>query len=195
MSTTTRVTLLKRIQNTDNNTGWTEFVQIYTPVIINTIRRFRVEVNAVDDILQEVLLQMSKTLPKYRRDESKGRFRSYLRKVTENKVNDHWRKNHRHNACMNEVAEVAQQSSYDQIWDDELNRRISEIAIHRVREQTATLTWLCFARHVLDGANAQLVAEELGVTANAVYINSSRTMGRIRELSLKLKAEHCDEPH
>lgn len=170
--------------------SWGEFVEIYTPVISNTIRRYRVSSSDADDILQEVLLQMSKTIQRYDQDPNKGRFRSYLRQVTANKVKDYWRKHRGHAVSIENPSMIAENEIHEEIWTDELNRSLFRIALSRVKKQSKELTWNCFQEHVLRKRSAESVAEECGTSVNAVYVNSSRIMARVRELSLKLKREH-----
>ena len=42
-------------------------------------------------------------------------------------------------------------------------------------------TWLAFRRHVLDGLSVAAVAQELGMTENAVLIARCRILKRLRE--------------
>ena len=51
----TRFSLLLNLRDLANRKSWGEFVETYTPVISNTIRRYRVSSSDADDILQEVL--------------------------------------------------------------------------------------------------------------------------------------------
>ena len=49
-----------------------------------------------------------------------------------------------------------------------------------VQAAVETRTWQCFAEHLLGSRRAADVADELGLTANAVYVNSSRVLDRLR---------------
>ena len=186
----TRFSLLLDMRDLADRKSWEEFVEIYTPVISNTIRRYRVNSSDADDILQEVLLQMSKTIQRYDQDPNKGKFRSYLRQVTANKVKDYWRKRQSHVVSIENPALIAENEFHQEIWNDELNRSLFRIALSRVKRQSKDLTWNCFQEHVLRKRQAEAVAEESGTSVNAVYINSSRILTRVRELSLKLKRDH-----
>ena len=186
----TRFSLLLNLRDLANRKSGGEFVETYTPVISNTIRRYRVSSSDADDILQEVLLQMSKTIQRYDQDPNKGKFRSYLRQVTANKVKDYSRKRSNNVAFLENPALIAENEIHQEIWNDELNRSLFRIALSRVKQQSKELTWNCFEQHVLRERNAETVAEECETSLNAVYINSSRTLTRVREMSLKLKREH-----
>lgn len=190
---TTRISLLKRIRDPRNNHSWEEFVDIYRPVIAGVIRSFRI--NAVDseDILQEVLLQMSKTARNFEVDSDKGKFRSYLRQVTANKVRDYCRRRKKLVRNIEQPSSIVQPPDLEEVWEDEFHRSIFRVAMKRVRQQARELTWTCFQEHVVHKRNAEVVADELGISTNAVYINSSRIMTRLRDLSLQLKKEYDSE--
>ena len=51
-------------------------------------------------------------------------------------------------------------------------------------------TWACFAEHMLGGRPAAEVAAELGLHSNAVFVNSSRVLARLR-----LKCAEYDEDY
>jgi RNA polymerase sigma-70 factor (ECF subfamily) len=50
-----------------------------------------------------------------------------------------------------------------------------------VRRTTLPATWACFEGQILHGRAADELASELGVSRNAVYVNTSRVRARVRE--------------
>jgi RNA polymerase sigma-70 factor (ECF subfamily) len=50
-----------------------------------------------------------------------------------------------------------------------------------VRPEFTEATWQAFQRLALDGAPGQVVAEELGLSVNAVLIAKSRVLARLRQ--------------
>lgn len=190
----TRLTLLTKLQNPSDSKSWEEFVSIYEPVILATARRCGVRAEDLDDIKQDVLLQMLQIAPHFRKDASRGRFRSYLAQITVNKVRDCWRRRTRCESTLFDPSLVAIETPCDSIWDEELNRRLLQLAAKRVRETTRPLTWACFEKHVLLQQAAAVVAREHELTENAVFVNCSRTLARIRTIARKLQedAEHVE---
>jgi hypothetical protein len=67
--------------------------------------------------------------------------------------------------------------------------RVLDFALKRVRSRSRPTTWTCFERHLLKRRPSAQVASELGLSANAVDINCSRVLGRVR----KLCAEYLEE--
>jgi RNA polymerase sigma-70 factor (ECF subfamily) len=51
----------------------------------------------------------------------------------------------------------------------------------RVRENAQTTSWACFEGRILVGRPAAELAAELGVSSNAVYVNASRLLARVRD--------------
>jgi RNA polymerase sigma-70 factor (ECF subfamily) len=50
----------------------------------------------------------------------------------------------------------------------------------KIRPDFSEQTWKAFQRFALDGLSADAVAEELGMSANAVFIAKSRVMSKLR---------------
>ncbi len=183
----TRISLLFQLRNLSDTGSWEEFVAIYSPVISQIARRHGVREEDVDDIQQEVLLQMIHTLQRFTKDSRKGRFRSYISQITMNKIRDRWRKSSRHAGNIESPALIPDVLDSVDHWEEELNREIFQSVLQRVQQLSKEKTWMCFDQHVLQKRSAAFVAEELGLTENAVFVNCSRTMARIRKLSLQLK--------
>ena len=71
-------------------------------------------------------------------------------------------------------------------------RRILQFVLEQVRSRSNTSTWKCFDLHILQGRSSGEVAAELGLTSNAVYVNASRILARVREQCAEY-AEDLDE--
>jgi len=183
----TRISLLFRLRNHSDTVSWKEFVSIYSPVISNVARRYGVREEDVDDIQQEVLLQMMHTLQRFTKDSSKGRFRNYISQITLNKIRDRWRKSSRCTGNIESPALIPDELAPADLWEEEVNREVFQRALLKVQQLSLEKTWNCFHQHVLLKRSAAIVAAESGLTENAVFVNCSRTMARIRKLTLELK--------
>jgi RNA polymerase sigma-70 factor (ECF subfamily) len=184
----TRSSFLLRFRRGANDQDWRELVDCYRPLIEGTVHRMGLSGADVDDVVQDVLVQLFKTLPvfEYRRD--RGRFRSWLRRVTTNKVRDRLRRPCE-SLLVESAADVALDSISEEEWKLAFRLEVLRYAVRRVREQVRTRTWQCFAGHVLERRTAAELSQEVGVSENAVYINSCRVMARIREIC----AQHGEE--
>jgi RNA polymerase sigma factor (sigma-70 family) len=87
----TRVTLIERVKNPNDETSWEDFVTIYKGYIYTIIRNMNLSEHDTEDIIQQVLLKLWKKLPETYLSKIK-RFRSWLTATTKNCVIDFIRK-------------------------------------------------------------------------------------------------------
>jgi len=87
----TRITLIERVKNPDDETSWEDFISIYKGYIYTIIRNMNISEYDAEDITQQVTLKLWKKLPEM--DLTKiTRFRSWLSVTTKNCVIDFIRK-------------------------------------------------------------------------------------------------------
>ena len=80
---TTRQTLLSKIKHGDP-TSWEEFYATYRPLAFLHGRRFGMNHQECEDLLQQVMFQFFKGVDRFEYRKSLGRFRSYLNTVIHN---------------------------------------------------------------------------------------------------------------
>lgn len=78
----TRMTLLQRAMNSENQDAWDEFSSIYEGFILIFLRKFRIPEQESEDITQKVMVKLWKNLSKY--DRSKAKFRTWLVTIIRN---------------------------------------------------------------------------------------------------------------
>lgn len=78
----TRLTLIERLQKSQCDQSWEDFVQTYENYIFAIILKMGVPHEDSKDVMQSVLLDAWKALPKYEYREGKSRFRSWLSVIT-----------------------------------------------------------------------------------------------------------------
>ena len=66
-------------------------------------------------------------------------------------------------------------------WDRDHDRHVVQKILELVKNDFAPATWEAFSRFGIDGEPAAIVAEELGLTINAVLLAKSRVLKRLRE--------------
>jgi RNA polymerase sigma-70 factor (ECF subfamily) len=81
------------------------------------------------------------------------------------------------------------ESDLDLEWERLHRRRVLSFALERVRARSRPASWACFERHLLQRRPSAEVAAELGLTPNAVDVNTSRILDRVR----KFCTEHLEE--
>src|SRR5579862_8833059 len=90
-SETTRVSLIRRVQNPDDRAAWSDFWGRYEPLLRRYVKRLGVKGQDADDIVQDLFPKLQRLLPDFRLDHDRGQFRGWLRRVTDNSVRDGFR--------------------------------------------------------------------------------------------------------
>jgi len=185
---TTPVSLLERVQAPGATEAWDHLVDLYDPLIRQWLGRWGLQASDADDLTQDVLTVLVRKLPDFHHDQRAGSFRSWLRAITANRVRDFWRaRAHRPLATGDQhLADTLDRledphSDLARRWDQEHDRHVLRRLTELIRDEFKTTTWQAFRRHVVEGRAADVVARELGLTANAVLIAKSRVLRRLRE--------------
>ncbi len=87
----TSLSLLARIQQSDDPDSWSRLVDLYTPQMRRWLRDYEVQDADTDDLIQEVLTVVARELPKFEHNQRAGSFRSWLRKTLVNRLRNFWR--------------------------------------------------------------------------------------------------------
>ncbi len=180
----TRSSLLQRLRNPADRESWTEFAAIYEPVLHAYIGKKGLQESDARDVVQEVLVKLHRVLPDFTLDRERGRFRTWLWQVTSNAIADWARARKRHareeDAWRDRLADQA--TGPEPVdWSVSYRKRVLEVVLEKVQGQTQPRTWSCFEQHVLRARPSADVAAELELTANAVKVNASRVLTRVRE--------------
>jgi RNA polymerase sigma-70 factor (ECF subfamily) len=190
----TSSTLLLRVRDRGDAESWREFVAIYEPLIIAYCRKRGFAEHDARDVAQEVFVRLLKALPTFNLDRGRGRFRSWLWRVTVNTMTDPARGDRRR-AAAERAWEARRGDAEDQeVWRELFRRRVLDFALEKVRLNTKDRAWACFAAHLLEGRRAADVAAELGMTASNVYVTSSRVLAQVREVCAQSMGDLGDDP-
>jgi len=187
MMVETRTTLLLRVRDPADSESWREFVFLYEPLLLSFVRHRGLSEHDARDVVQDVFATLVRALPDFQLDRERGRFRTWLWRVTHNAMVDRARRRGRRAAAEEEArkdAQVAVPPEADALeaeWLAAHRRRVLEVVLARVQSQSQERTWKCFELHILQGRSSAEVAGELGITANSVYVNASRTLARVRQ--------------
>jgi len=182
--------ILERVKVNDPE-AWQLLVRMFGPVVYLWSRQSGVPEADAADVVQEVLVAVLTNIQSFRRDRAGDSFRGWLWTITKNKVRDHFRRHQTQprgqggTDALQRLAQLPEQppeSSADAAGsaDDEsgLEHRALELAIRSGFEDR---TWEAFWQTTVQGRRAADVADELGMSAAAVYKAKSRVMRRIRQ--------------
>ena len=196
----TRSTLLMRVRDPADAEAWGEFVALYEPLLTAYLQHQGLGPEDTRDVVQEVFARLVKSLPDFELERRRGRFRTWLWQVCRSALVDWARRRRRQaraeDAWLKRLSESPPQdrSDSDSEWGNLHRRRVLAFALERVRARSRPATWACFERHLLQGRRCAEVAEELGLSTNAVAVNGSRILDRVRKFCAEYLEELADGP-
>ncbi|MEL7499368.1 MAG: sigma-70 family RNA polymerase sigma factor [Planctomycetota bacterium] len=186
----TSLSLLERLCQSPENESWNRLAELYTPWIRAWLRRYDVQDSDAYDLVQEVLLAVSKDLSKFEHAGHPGAFRGWLKAILINRLRKFWRARDRRPQARGDSdidARLAQlddpASEMSQIWNREHDQYVLRQLMALAEPHFEPKSWKAFCRVALDGAKADAVAQELGISRNAVVIAKCRVLSRLRQES------------
>jgi RNA polymerase sigma-70 factor (ECF subfamily) len=184
-----------RVRDPADGRAWGEFVRLYEPLLTAYVRSRGPGEEDTREIVQDVFVRLVKTLPEFRLDREKGRFRTWLWQICQSALVDWARRRRRRTKAedgwLNRLCEArpSSESDSDVEWITMHRRRIFAYALETVRKRSRPKTWACFDLHLLQRRPSVEVARELDLTVNNVDVNSSRILERVR----KFCAEYLED--
>jgi RNA polymerase sigma-70 factor (ECF subfamily) len=186
----TSLSLLNRLRNSPENEGWNRLTELYAPLIRRWLQRYDVQDCDAQDLIQEVLLAVSKDLGSFDHPGQPGAFRGWLKAILINRLRKFWRsRDHRPQARGDSAidAKLAQlddpTSELSQIWNREHDQYVLRQLLALAEPHFEPNTWKVFCRVALEGAKADVVAQEMGISKNAVIVAKCRVLSRLRQES------------
>jgi RNA polymerase sigma-70 factor (ECF subfamily) len=177
---TTPVTLLERLRHAPDEAAWQRLVKLYTPLLFFWARRAGESEHDAADLVQDVLTTLVQELPRGR---DKGiRFRAWLHTVTLNKLRDRKRRAAlARNVPLDETFELALPDDVAAFWDAEYRQQLARRALQLMQTDFAAATWKACWATAVEGRPVEEVAQELGISENAVYIAKCRVLHRLQQ--------------
>ena len=185
----TRVTLLGRLSDTQDNAAWEEFVALYGPSIFSFARRRLPQEEDAADVMQEVLSAVLRGT--YQRP--KGRFQKWLLTILLNKIRDFHSAQARRGQVLAE-SRIAlrledETAAAEEEWEKERRQHLFHAAADRVRERCNPAHWEIFVSTALANQSGQHVAQAFNLTVSNVYAIKSRVLKEIKEEIEQLEEE------
>jgi RNA polymerase sigma-70 factor (ECF subfamily) len=175
-----------------NASAWEALVRTYSRRVYRWCRLDGLQAADAANVVQEVLQSVTVGIGDFRRDRAGDSFRAWIRRITQNKVHDHFRREKRqlahaaggtdaHHRLANHadagthLPEVANShaSQEQQLYSD---------VCSQIRSEFSERDWRLFWRVVADGQPAAEAGAEYGVSANTVRLVKMRMLRRFRQL-------------
>jgi len=182
---TTHITLLAKMADGSDAAAWREFCDRYGELIRAVARRQGLQAADCDDVLQDVLLELSRVLPEFRYDPAKGRFRSYLKTIVLRAVFRRFRQKRPltgQEAVERVVDVTADDAQIERVWEEEWRDYHLRQAMRAIEVEFSPPHRAAFQAYVVEGRDAHETAERFGLSLDQVYQIKSRILRRLSGL-------------
>lgn len=182
----TRLTLIQRVKNRLDEKSWEEFARWYEPYIKAIAYKSGVPLPHIDDLCQDILLRVWKSIENFEYDPEKCKFRSWLTVVSRNQIYTFFgrEKKKQNDVEINEELLAPEEAELDEIIEKEWQNHIVKLALEKVRETFSDKVvdiYLAFQ----NGTTVDLVAKEFDVSESSVYVYNKRVKAAVtREIVL-----------
>lgn len=201
----TSPSLIQRVR-ADEADAWDRLVSLYAPLVAHWCRRSRLPDEDLADVFQEVFQAVASHIAAFRNDRARDTFRGWLRTITLNKINDHFRKQRQEprgvggSEALERMAQLPDPARADQpssgtssasaagssaaeedaSAEAVIERQLFQRGLELIRSEFEPRTWQAFWRTAVDGRSAPEVAAELSMSPGAVRVAKSRVLRRLR---------------
>lgn len=205
----TRMSLIERLADWEDQKTWDEFYQTYWRLIYSVSVKSGLGQDEAFDVVQETVLSVAKQWKKGQQyDPTKGSFKTWLMNITRWRIADQFRRKQRNPAAMNQSGGTPGrdgderstmtierleggdgEQTLERMWENEWRYNLSEVAIERVKKQVSPKQFQIFHAYVVKDWDVGRVKKELGVSASQVYLAKHRVGKLIQKEIETLKGE------
>ena len=185
----TRASLLLRIRDSEDVEAWTEFQEIYRPLVYRLGRSRGLQDADAHELAQDVMIAVAGAIERWEPDRQRSTFRTWLYRIARNALINQLAKQGRREQATGDTNVqqlLLQVTARDDGQSLEIQRQLRRQtflwAAAQVRRSCKPATWDAFWRTCVEGHPVSKVAEQLKMTSGAVYVSRSRVMSKLREL-------------
>jgi RNA polymerase sigma-70 factor (ECF subfamily) len=183
----TRPSLLLRLADRTDQAAWQEFARIYTPVVYRLALRRSLQHADAEDLSQQVLAAVAKTIDRWQDDPTRAKFRTWLHRVAQNQIINALSRAAPDRAAGGSTiaAALGDQAAKSQADSDlvrmEIRREVFRWAADQIRHEFRPATWDAFWRTAVENHPVEQTAQDVGLSCGAIYAARSRIMRRLKE--------------
>lgn len=178
-----------RIRSKQDDLSWEEFTAAYERYIYLVIRGMNVGHHDAEDLVQSVMLAIWQKIPEFDYHPSRSKFRTWLCRITRNKVVDYIRSATSESRKIDgvQIDEVSF-PEIEAIAEKEWKAHITDSAWGNLQSEFNESTLKCFEL-MQNGGIAKEVAVELEISESSVYVFFKRVKDRFIKEVRRLDVE------
>ena len=188
----TQLSVVRRAQ-ANHADAWESLVRAYSRRIYRWCRLDGLQAADAANVVQDVLQSVALKIGDFHHDRVGDSFRAWIRRITQNKVHDHFRREKRQLAKAAGGTDAFQLLENQPSADDDLvnftnsnssdEQKLYAAVCQQARNEFSDRDWRLFWRVVVDGQPAGEAGAEYGVSANSVRLVKMRVLRRLRQLA------------
>jgi len=184
LTRSTNISFLVKLKDGVDPAAWFEFERRYGDLIRNVAMRRGLQPADCDDVVQEVMLALTRSMPGFEYDPSRGRFRGYLKTIAGNVLFRKIRQNEARTVLSphDEAVDLNHDSALESVWEAEWRQYHMRVAMRTIESEFGELDRLAFSQYAVEGDDARETARALGLSVDQVYQAKSRILRRLSEL-------------
>ena len=162
-------------------------MNLYGPVVYGFARKRGLQDADAADLMQEVMRSVSSSIGHLEYDRNRGSFGGWLFTITRNKVfnflsarriRPQGSGDSATNQMLNSHPDASDASDE---WEREYQRRLTALAMERIKREFQENTWRAFWLTAVEGIAAPEAARQVGLSTGAVYVAKSRVLARLKD--------------
>ena len=192
----TRYTLLQRLQSSNNEKNWDEFVTYYKPYIFVIIKGFNVGIQDSEELMQDVLVKIWKNISKFDPEKHQCRFRTWLSTMIRNTVFNFFKskssKNSQSNINYDDIIgrlELISDAEINLLAEKEWRNYIAKLAWENLKENFNDVTRNVFEESISADIENSTLAEKYNVSESSVRVFKMRVRKAMHKEIIRLNNE------
>jgi len=191
----TRSSLINRLKATINGESWEVFFDTYGNLIFNVARRAGLSEADAQDIVQETIVKVHKSLDRFQYDRNRGSFKGWLHSVTRSRLAEHFKKQQKRlplNQPFNDTtdeptADISDPKGLEleRIWDEEWHKNLIDSSLTRIKRIVSPKQFQIFKCYCIDEWTVAEICKALNVNSAQVYMAKQR-VGKLFKQELEL---------
>lgn len=191
----TRVSLIGKAKNQNDNKAWSDFISYYREYIYRVVRRMGLSHHDADEVVQLTLLKIWNAIPSFEYVPAKGRFRCWICRIAGNTARNFIRGRGPVPVSlssldweMEDLRDYSVQPEVEDLARKEWEEYLPKLALKRLSSVFDRKTLQVF-RLCSEGLSAPEIARRLGLAESSVYVYKQRVREKLAQEIARLQRE------
>ena len=191
----TRISLIGKAKNRNDNQAWTDFISYYREYIYRVVRRMGLAHHDAEEVVQLTLLKLWNAMPGFEYVPAKGRFRSWICRIAGNTARNYIRGRGPVPVSlssmdweMEDLRDYSVQPEVEELAREEWEEYLPKLALKRLSSSFDRKTLQVF-QLFSKGVPAPEIARRLGLAESSVYVYKQRVKEKLVQEIARLERE------